>query len=166
MFAWQFTKALHVAERRGWTRFASMQNYYNLLYREEEREMLPLCAAEGIGVLPWSPLARGRLTREWNEETERSRTDEFGKTLYVATVEADRRVFDRVTKIAADRRVPRAQIALAWLLHKPVVTSPIVGASRPEHLDAAVRALSLALTPEEIASLEEPYTPHPVIGFS
>ncbi len=166
MHAWQFTRALHVAERHGWTRFVSMQNYYNLLYREEEREMLPLCAAEGIGVLPWSPLARGRLTREWNEETERFRTDDFGKTLYASTVEADRQVFDRVTRIASDRRVPRAQIALAWLLHKSVVTAPIVGASRQEHLHDAVAALSVALTPDEIASLEEPYTPHPVIGFS
>jgi aryl-alcohol dehydrogenase-like predicted oxidoreductase len=127
MFAWQFCKSLYVADRHGWTRFISMQDHYNLIHREEEREMLPLCAAEGIGVLPWSPLARGRLTRDWDEGTERTRTDEFGKTLYTANVESDRQVVARVAEIAKRRGVPRATVALAWMLHKPVVTSPIVG---------------------------------------
>lgn len=165
MHAWQFCESLHLADRHGWTRFATMQDHYNLLYREEEREMLPLCAAEGIGVLPWSPLARGRLTREWSETTERERTDEVGKTLYAAMVEADRKVVERVAEIASRHHVSRAVIALAWLLHKPVVTSPIIGASKPHHLDDAVAALSLKLTAEEIAALEEPYVPHPVVGF-
>ena len=127
--------------------------------------MLPLCAAEGIGVLPWSPLARGRLTRDWDEGTERTRTDEFGKTLYIANVESDRQVVARVGEIAKRRGVPRATVALAWLLQKPVVTSPIVGVSKPHHLDDAVAALTLKLEPEEIAALEEPYVPHPVVGF-
>jgi aryl-alcohol dehydrogenase-like predicted oxidoreductase len=166
MYAWQFAKALATADLHGWTHFVSMQDYYNLLYREEEREMLPLCGAEGIGVIPWSPLARGRLTREWDERTARAETDEFGKTLYAATAEADRKVVERVAEIASRRGVPRAQIALAWLLHKPVVTAPIIGASKPHHLDDAVAALSIKLTPEEIAALEEPYVPHAVVGFS
>jgi aryl-alcohol dehydrogenase-like predicted oxidoreductase len=166
MFAWQFCKALYVADRHGWTRFVSMQDHYNLLHREEEREMLPLCAAEGIGVLPWSPLARGRLTRDWDERTERTQTDEFGKTLYTANVDSDRQVVERVAEIAKRRGVPRATVALAWLLHKPAVTSPIVGVSKPHHLDDAVAALSLKLTPEEIAALEQPYVPHPVVGFA
>ena len=165
MAAWQFCRALHLSRRYGWTPFATMQNYYNLLYREEEREMLPLCAAEGIGVIPWSPLARGRLTRAWDEATERTRTDEYGKTLYTSHVEADRQVVERVAEIATSRGVPRAQVALAWLLHKPVVTSPIVGASKPHHLDDAVAALDLPLTDAEVASLEEPYVPHRVVGF-
>jgi aryl-alcohol dehydrogenase-like predicted oxidoreductase len=165
MFAWQFCKALQVADREGWLRFVSMQNHYNLLHREEEREMLPLCAAEGIGVIPWSPLARGRLTRPWDETTERGRTDEFGKTLYSANVEADRRVVERVAEIATRRGVSRAAVALAWLLHKPVVTAPIVGTSKPQHLEDALGALSLKLSPEEITALEEPYVPHPVVGF-
>jgi 1-deoxyxylulose-5-phosphate synthase len=165
MFAWQFCKSLYVADRHGWTRFVSMQDHYNLIHREEEREMLPLCQAEGIGVLPWSPLARGRLTRDWDEGTERTRTDEFGKTLYTANVDADRAVIGRVAEIAKRRGVPRATVALAWLLHKPAVTSPIVGVSKPHHLDDAVAALSLKLTPEEIAALEQPYVPHPVAGF-
>jgi aryl-alcohol dehydrogenase-like predicted oxidoreductase len=143
-----------------------MQNYYNLLYREEEREMLRLCQAEGIGVIPWSPLARGRLTRDWDESSARSETDEFGKILYAKTAEADRRVVERVAEIAARRGVPRAQIALAWLLHKPVVTAPIMGASKPQHLEDAVAALALKLTPEEITELEEPYVPHAVAGFA
>jgi len=164
MYAWQFLKALHTAERHGWTRFVSMQNYLNLLYREEEREMLPLCEAEGIGVIPWSPLARGRLTRDWDETTERSRTDEFGKKLYSLTADADRKVVERVAEVSAARGVPRAQVALAWVLHKPVVTAPIVGATKLHHLEDAVAALSLKLTPEEIARLEEPYVPHPVLG--
>jgi aryl-alcohol dehydrogenase-like predicted oxidoreductase len=165
MFAWQFCKALHVADRHGWTRFISMQDHYNLIHREEEREMLPLCAAEGIGVLPWSPLARGRLTRDWDEGTERTRTDEFGKTLYTANVESDCQVVARVAEIARRRGVPRATVALAWMLQKPVVTSPIVGVSKPHHLDDAVAALTLKLAPEEIAALEQPYLPHPVVGF-
>jgi 1-deoxyxylulose-5-phosphate synthase len=170
MFAWQFCIALHLADRHGLTRFASMQNHYNLLNREEEREMLPLCAAEGIGVVPWSPLARGRLARDWRGEpdSERLKTDEFGKTLYAhpAVIDADRTVIDRVGALAAARGVPRAQVALAWILSKPVVTAPIVGASKPHHLEDAVAALSLRLTDEEIRSLEEPYIPHPVVGFS
>lgn len=166
MFAWQFCKALHVADRHGWIRFATMQNHYNLLNREEEREMLPLCAAESIGVLPWSPLARGRLTRDWDERTNRMATDEFGRKLYAATLEVDRQIVERVASIARQRGLPRAQIALAWLLSKPVVTAPIVGASKLHHLDDAVAALSVKLEPEEIAALEEPYTPHPVVGFS
>ena len=127
--------------------------------------MLPLCADQGIGVLPWSPLARGRLTRDWDERTERTKTDEFGKTLYTANVDADRAVIGRVADIAKRRGVPRATVALAWLLHKPAVTSPIVGVSKPQHLDDAVAALSLKVTTEEMAALEEPYVPHPVVGF-
>ena len=165
MFAWQFSKALHVARQNGWTRFVSMQNYYNLLYREEEREMMGLCKDEGIGI-PWSPLARGRLTRDWNESTHRSETDEFGKRLYSVMEEADRRVSEQVAKVAASRDVPRAQVALAWVLQKPPVTSPIVGASKANHLKDAVAALSLDLSPEEIAILEEPYVPHPLAGHS
>lgn len=166
MYAWQFAKALYTADLNGWTRFVSMQNYYNLLYREEEREMLRLCQAEGIGVIPWSPLARGRLTRDWDETSARSETDEFGKTLYAKTAEADRRIVKQVAEIASRRKVPRAQVALAWLLHKEVVTAPIVGASKPHHLEDAVAALSLALAPEEVAALEESYVPHAVAGFS
>jgi 1-deoxyxylulose-5-phosphate synthase len=166
MHAWQFCKALHLADRKGWTRFVTMQNHYNLLYREEEREMLPLCSAEGVGVLPWSPLARGRLTRDWNEHTERTETDEVGRNLYTATLEADRKVIDRVASVARERGLPRAQIALAWLLHKPVVTAPIVGASRLQHLDDAIAALAVKLTADEIAALEAPYVPHPIAGFA
>ncbi len=165
MYAWQFATAQHVAERHGWTRFVSMQNHYNLLYREEEREMMPLCQDLGVAVIPWSPLARGRLTRSWDEGSERLQTDEFGKTLYVAP-EADRRVVDAVANIAAARGVPKAQVALAWMLGKPYVTAPIVGASRAQHLDDAVAALSLSLTPAEINALEEHYVPHAVSGHS
>ena len=165
MYAWQFSKSQYVARLNGWTRFASMQNHYNLLNREEEREMMPLCEAEGVGVLPWSPLARGRLTRDWGETSNRMETDEYGKTLYVASEESDRRIVERVGEIAAKRGVPRAQVALAWVAQKPFVTAPIVGATRPHHLDDAIAALSLNLTPEEISSLEEPYVPHPVAGF-
>jgi aryl-alcohol dehydrogenase-like predicted oxidoreductase len=164
MYAWQFLKALHVAERNGWTRFVTMQNYLNLLYREEEREMLPLCQAEKIGVIPWSPLARGRLTREWDETSARSTTDEFGKRLYSVTAEADRKVVDRVAEVAAERGVPRAQVALAWVLQKAPVTAPIVGATKPHHLEDAAAAVALRLTAGEIASLEEPYVPHPIMG--
>ncbi|MBM7691684.1 aryl-alcohol dehydrogenase-like predicted oxidoreductase [Peribacillus deserti] len=166
MFAWQFLKALHVAERNGWTRFVSMQNHLNLLYREEEREMLPLCKEEKIGVIPWSPLARGKLTRDWEETTARSETDEFGKTLYAATEAADRLVVEKAAQIAEKRGVPRAQIALAWVLQKEPVTSPIIGATKMYQLEDAVSALDISLTPEEISSLEEPYVPHPVLGFS
>ncbi|WNQ11174.1 aldo/keto reductase [Paenibacillus aurantius] len=164
MFAWQFLKALHTAEKNGWTRFVSMQNYLNLLYREEEREMLPLCRAEGIGVIPWSPMARGRLTRAWDETSYRSETDEVQKKLYSATEEADRRVVERVAELAAERGVPRAQVALAWVLRQETVTAPIIGATKPHHLEDAVAALSLTLTDEEAARLEEPYVPHPVLG--
>lgn len=166
MYAWQLSKALYVAERNGWTRFASMQNHYNLLNREEEREMMPLCAAEGIGVIPWSPLARGRLTRDWNETSERMETDEFGKTLYAGSESSDRKVVERVAEVAAKRGVPRAQVALAWMAQKPFISAPIVGASKQHHLDDAVAALYLSLTPEEIAVLEEPYVPHAIAGFS
>jgi len=166
MFAWQFSKALYKADLLGLTRFVSMQNHYNLINREEEREMLPLCASEGIGVIPWSPLARGRLTRDWNETTNRTETDEVGKKLYNSAVESDRQVIERVAEVAAKRGVSRAQVALAWLLSKPVVTAPIVGASKPNHLEDAVAALSLKLSEEEIGLLEEPYVPHAVVGFS
>jgi aryl-alcohol dehydrogenase-like predicted oxidoreductase len=162
MYAWQFAKALYLADRHGWTRFASMQNHYNLIVREEEREMLPLCAAEGIGVIPWSPMARGRLTRDWEESSSRSETDQIINKLYTKTAEADRRVVARVAEIAQKRGVPRAQVALAWVLQKPVVTAPIIGASKPHHLEDAVAALSLGLTAEEITALEEPYVPHPI----
>jgi aryl-alcohol dehydrogenase-like predicted oxidoreductase len=167
MYAWQFAKALYLADRHGWTRFVSMQNHYNLLYREEEREMMGLCQSEGVAVIPWSPLARGRLTRAWKAETtNRSETDAFGKTLYSLTEDADRSVVDRLGEVAEKRGIPRAQVALAWLLSKPGVTSPIVGASKPHHLEDAVAALSVHLTPEEMTALEEPYVPHPVLGFS
>src|SRR4051795_4133308 len=163
MWAWQFSKALHASERNGWTRFVSMQDHYNLLNREEEREMLPLCADQSIAVLPWSPLARGRLTRDWDETTSRSETDEFGKKLYDPA--SDKVIVERVASLAESRGVPRAQIALAWLLSKSVVTSPIVGVTKMAHLDDAIAAVDVQLTSEEIASLEEPYTPHPVVGF-
>ncbi|MEK3793745.1 aldo/keto reductase [Paenibacillus sp. FSL R7-0204] len=165
MPAWQFLKALHTAERHGWARFVSMQNYVNLLYREEEREMLPLCEAEGIGVIPWSPLARGRLTRDWQETSARSESDQFGKLLYSQTEEADRLVALRLKEIAEQREIPRAQVALAWVLQKKPVTAPIVGATRMSHLEDAAAAVSLILTDEEIRRLEEPYVPHPVMGF-
>lgn len=161
MYAWQFAKMQHTAERHGWTKFVSMQNYYNLLYREEEREMLPLCADQGVGVLPWSPLARGRLTRDWGTVTERSATDNFGSRLYV---DSDRVVVEAVTRVATERGVPRAQIALAWLLHQNTVASPIIGAARPQHIEDAVGAVELALTEKELEELEQPYAPHPITG--
>jgi aryl-alcohol dehydrogenase-like predicted oxidoreductase len=164
MYAWQFSKAQYTAREHGWTRFVSMQNHYNLLNREEEREMLPLCADQGVGVVPWSPLARGRLARAWDEVTERSSTDEFGKSLYVA--ESDRTVVERVAQVAEDRGIPMAQVALAWMYSKSVVTAPIVGATKMHHLEDAVAAIDVQLTPEEIAALEEPYVPHPVVGFA
>ncbi len=166
-YAWQFAKALYLADRHGWTRFVSMQNHYNLLYREEEREMMGLCQAEGIAVIPWSPLARGRLTRAWQSETtSRSESDAYGNTLYSRTEEADRRVVERLGAVAEKRGIPRAQVALAWLLAKPGVTSPIVGASKPHHLEDAAAALNVRLTHEEMTALEEPYISHPVLGFS
>jgi aryl-alcohol dehydrogenase (NADP+) len=163
MWAWQFSKAQHIAAANGWTQFVSMQDHYNLLNREEEREMLPLCADLGVGVIPWSPLARGRLTRPWGETTQRSANDAFGESLYV---ESDRAIVDRVGEVAIGRGVPRAQVALAWLLSKPVVTAPIVGATKPHHLEDAVAALDVHLTADEVSVLEEPYTPRPVAGFA
>ena len=163
MWAWQFAKALYTADAHGWTRFVSMQDHYNLLNREEEREMLPLCADQGVGVIPWSPLARGRLARPWAEETERSQTDAFGSRLYQ---ESDQGIVGRVAEVAAERGAPMATVALAWMLSKPVVTSPIIGATKPHHIDDAVAALDLDLSVEEIARLEEPYTPHRPAGFA
>ena len=165
MAAWQFTKALYTSRLHGWTEFVSMQNHVNLMYREEEREMLPLCADQGIGVIPWSPMARGRLTRPWDEQTERMDKDEVAKKLFDRTREADRRVVEAVGTVAAARGVPRAQVALAWVLQKPGITAPIIGASKPEQLTDALAALSLKLTDEEIAALEAPYVPHEVAGF-
>ena len=164
-WAWQFTKALYLSKVNGWARFVSMQNHYNLIYREEEREMIPLCKAEGIGIIPWSPLARGRLTRPWQAaHTKRLETDQFGKTLYGNTEEADRRIVDRLGEVSKRRGVPHAQVALAWMLSKPTITAPIVGATKPHHLADAAASVSLGLTPEEIAFLEEPYIPHPIAG--
>jgi 1-deoxyxylulose-5-phosphate synthase len=165
MHAWQFARALGIAEKRGWTRFASMQNLVNLLYREEEREMLPLCAAEGIGVIPWSPQARGRLSRDWDYTSIRTETDQAFGRLFAKTEEADRNVADRVAEVAQSRGVPRAQIALAWLLSKPVITAPIVGATKLHQLDDAIASVNVELSAEEIATLEEPYIPHAVVGF-
>jgi aryl-alcohol dehydrogenase-like predicted oxidoreductase len=164
MYAWQFAKALYLADLHGWTRFVSMQDHYNLLHREEEREMLPLCADQQVGVLPWSPLARGRLTRDWDQTTNRSETDAFGSTLYDQDA-GDRTIAERVAEIADRRGVPRAQVALAWVARNPVVTAPIVGASKPHHVDDAVAALELGLDEDEVRHLEEPYRPHPVAGF-
>lgn len=164
MFAWQFQKALHVAESHGWSRFVSMQNHYNLIYREEEREMMQLCKAEGVGVIPYSPLASGRLTRDWSETTHRSETDKVQKSKYDAFAEADRAIVEQVAAIAEQRGVSRVQVALAWLLQKAPVTAPIIGATKESHLESAVTALKVKLTPEEIASLEEPYVPHAVVG--
>ena len=165
MHAWQFYQALHVSRQHGWVEFASMQNHVNLLYREEEREMLPLCADQGKAVIPWSPLARGRLTRDWNETTERQNTDNYGEILYKATLDADRKVIDAVASVAAARGVSRAVVALAWVAQKSPVTAPIIGASKPNHLTDAVAALSLHLTADEIATLEAPYLPHRVAGI-
>ncbi|MEU2780121.1 aldo/keto reductase, partial [Streptomyces sp. NPDC007162] len=161
MYAWEFSKAQYTAERNGWTKFVSMQDHYNLLYREEEREMLPLCADQGVGVLPWSPLARGRLTRDWGTVTGRSSTDNFGSTLYQ---EGDRAIVEAVTRIADDRGVSRAQVALSWLLHQDTVTAPIIGASKPNHIEDAVAAVELRLSDKELAELERPYGPHPIAG--
>ena len=165
MYAWQFAKALWTADLHGWTRFISMQPHYNLIHREEEREMIPLCCDQGVGILPWSPLARGRLTRNWDEQTRRSDGDEFARFLYQQTEDADRTVAERVAEIATERGVPRAQVALAWVASAPGITAPIVGATKPHHLEDAVNALTLRLEPEERARLEEPYVPHAVEGF-
>jgi aryl-alcohol dehydrogenase (NADP+) len=164
MWAWQLAKMLSLAGKRGWPRFVTMQNHYNLLYREEEREMIPLCRAEGLGLIPWSPLARGQLARQPQAGTVRSNTDEYAKSLYGGTAAADDKVIARVQTMAAAKGVPPARIALAWLLHKPAVTAPIVGASKPRHIEDAVGALSIKLTAEEIKTLEEPYVPHAVAG--
>ncbi|MEJ9227814.1 aldo/keto reductase [Priestia aryabhattai] len=166
MYAWQFQKALHVAEKNKWTKFVSMQNHLNLLYREEEREMLPLCKEEKIGVTPYSPLASGRLTRDWAEATYRSKTDEVQKSKYDGTIEADRLVVERVASIAEKHNIPRVHVALAWLLQKEQVTAPIIGATKISHLENAVDALSVKLTLEEVAFLEEPYIPHQVVGHN
>ena len=165
MYAWQFAKALYTADLHGWTRFVSMQDQYNLIQREEEREMHPLCTAEGIAVLPWSPLARGRLTRPWGETTARLVSDQFGKSLYEETEGIDAIIAERVASLADERGVSRAQIALAWLLNKPAVSAPIVGASRSEQLDDAIAAVDLSLSPQEVAELETAYVPHRVTGF-
>lgn len=168
MFAWQFTKALYLADLHEWTRFVSMQNYYNLLYREEEREMLPLCREEGIGVIPWSPLARGHLARPWKEQNDtlRAETDEFGKTLYEKTEESDKKVVDAVTKIAKARGISNARVSLAWLLSKPEITSPIVGTTKMEHLEDAIASVEVKLSEEELIKLEELYEPHRITGIS
>jgi aryl-alcohol dehydrogenase-like predicted oxidoreductase len=162
MYAWQFAKALYLARLNGWTRFATMQNHYNLLYREEEREMLPLCADQGVGVIPWSPLARGRLTRDWDESSERGATDGYAERLYQ---EGDREIVEAVARIAERRGLPRAQIALAWVSQNPAVTAPILGATKPQHLDDALASLSVRLTAEETAELQAPYRPHEVSGI-
>jgi aryl-alcohol dehydrogenase-like predicted oxidoreductase len=162
MWAWQFAKAQHVAETHGWTRFVSMQDHYNLLQREEEREMLPLCLDQGVGVIPWSPLARGKLTRDWDTTTTRSQSDQFSRSLYA---DDDRRIVDAVAKVAESRGVSRAEVALAWLLRRPAVTAPIVGATKPQHLEDAIKAVDLDLTDEETAQLEGPYTTREPAGF-
>jgi aryl-alcohol dehydrogenase-like predicted oxidoreductase len=165
MFAWQFAKAQAVAERHDWSRFVSMQPELSLLYREEEREMLPLCIDQGVGVIPWSPLARGRLARPWGEHTPRVASDKFGATLFEHTDALDRPVADALAALAAQRALPRAQLALAWLLHKPGVTAPIIGASKPAQIDDAVAALEVRLSEADMQALEQPYRPHPVVGF-
>ena len=165
MFAWQFQKALHVAEKNGWSKFVSMQNMLNLLYREEEREMLPFCKEENIGIIPWSPLAKGRLTREWEESTARSQKDDISHKFFPVTSESDRKVVERVAEVAKNRGVPRAQVSLAWVLQNETVTAPIIGATKLSHVEDAAAAISLKLTSEEIAYLEEPYIPHPIVGF-
>ncbi|WP_042461546.1 aldo/keto reductase [Neobacillus dielmonensis] len=164
MYAWQFLKANHSAEKHGWTKFVSMQNHLNLIYREEEREMLPLCKEEKIGVIPYSPLASGRLTRDWSESTLRSETDETQKSKYGSTENNDRLIVERVAEVAEKHGVPRSQVALAWLLQKEPVTAPIIGATKISHLEDSVGALAVKLTAEEVAYMEEPYAPHPVVG--
>ena len=164
MYAWQFMKAISIQRARGWAQFVSMQNYYNLLYREEEREMLPLCASEGVGAIPWSPLARGRLARPWQEQpqTDRAKTDAFAEKLYSKTGDIDKPIIDRVNEIARERNLPPSQVALAWMLHKPAITAPIIGATKPNHLEDAAAAVNIKLSPDEITRLEEPYQPHPL----
>lgn len=164
MYVWQFQKALHVAEQHGWNRFVSMQNHYNLIYREEEREMLPLCRAEGIAVTPYSPLASGRLARDRSETTTRLETDPIAKSKYDATAEADRLVVERLAEVAERHAVPRAQVALAWLLHKAPVVAPVIGATKIAQLESAVESVSIKLMPEEISHMEEPYRPHQIVG--
>jgi aryl-alcohol dehydrogenase-like predicted oxidoreductase len=167
MWAWQFSKALYTSEKHGWAKFVTMQPHYNLLYREEEREMLKLCLDQGVGVIPWSPLARGKLARPWEAETtKRSESDGYAKNLYTKTAEADKLVVERLAKVAGERGVPMAQVALAWLLTKPAITAPIVGATKLHHLEDAVAAVGLKLTADEVKALEEPYVPHPVLGLS
>lgn len=166
MWAWQFMQALALQDANGWSRFVSMQNYLNLLYREEEREMLPLCRDQGIGVIPWSPQARGRLARPADEKTERSETDQFGKYLYRKTADADRAVIERVGEVAAERGISRGQVALAWHFAKPGVTAPIVGATKIEQLEEAIAAVDVVLSADEVKRLEEPYVPHAVVGFA
>lgn len=165
MYAWQFQKALYVAEKHGWTRFVSMQNHYNLIYREEEREMMPLCVEEKIAVTPYSPLASGRLARAWQETTTRRETDPIARQKYDATAESDKVIVARVAEIAAKHDAPMAHVALAWLLHKNPVVAPVIGATKISHLESAVASLSVKLTPEEMAYLEEPYAPHPIVGL-
>ena len=166
MFAWQFAKALFTADIKGWTRFATMQDHYNLLHREEEREMHPLCADQGVALLPWSPLARGRLTRDWDESTRRTESDDYGQTLYRSAEDADRRIVEKVAEIASLRGVSKAQVALSWVASRPGVAAPIIGASKPQHLDDAVAAIRLRLNEQETEALEELYVPHPVVGFT
>lgn len=167
MWAWQFAKAQYTADLHGWTRFVSMQDQYNLLQREEEREMLPFCADEGVGVIPWSPLARGLLTRDWDETTARTQTDEFGKTLYrgPGEIEANRAIVEAVASVAEARGVSRAQVALAWVRQQSAVTAPIVGATKPHHIDDAVASTGIELSAEELSALESPYTPRLPEGF-
>jgi aryl-alcohol dehydrogenase-like predicted oxidoreductase len=162
MYAWQFSKMQYTAELNGWTKFISMQDHYNLLHREEEREMLPLCIDQGVGVIPWSPLARGRLTRPWDTVSARSETDEFGQSLYQ---ESDRVIVERVTQVAVELGVSAAQVALAWVLAKPGITSPIVGVTKPHHLTDAIQSLDVVLSPEDMSTLEQPYTPRAIAGF-
>ena len=163
MYAWQFAKAQHVADVNGWTPFVSMQDHYNLIYREEEREMLPLCADQGVGVIPWSPLARGRLTRDWDESTTRSETDQFGRSLYLPE---DRAIVEAVARVADRLGVTRAQVGLAWLLHQPGVTAPIVGVTKPHHLADAVAAVELTLSDADLEELSAGYHPHPISGHA
>ncbi|MET3898383.1 aryl-alcohol dehydrogenase-like predicted oxidoreductase [Devosia sp. UYZn731] len=166
MFAWQFAKALYVQKANGWARFVTMQDHLNLMYREEEREMLPLCRAEGVGVIPWSPLARGKLTRDWDETSKRGGTDNLIARMYTETEAADRKVVEAVAQVAQKLGVPRAQVALAWLLQKDGVTAPIVGATKPQHLTDAVAAVEVTLSDEDVAALEAPYVPHEIAGHS
>lgn len=166
MYAWQFQKALYTAEKNGWTRFVSMQNHLNLIYREEEREMIPLCKEEKIALTPYSPLASGRLTRDWSETTKRYETDRVQRDKYDSTIDADRLVVERLAEVAEKHGVPRTQIALAWLMQKQPVTIPIIGATKISHLEAAVPSLEVRLSPEEIAYMEEPYVPHRIVAHS